>query len=520
MKKPLRVLLGVAVFFAAIAAASVSAGRAVTSRMSEQTARVTKAVPSLSLQETLTQGVFRSTRTLRLRLGCLPTPAPDGKGIQPSAPIELEWRDTIHHGPFPGATAFGVASIDSVLITPRGLVQQLRGVPQLVSAQTLIRFDGSFESEVSVPRVAFQPKPEERIEFSGMKLHATGQFPSSGAGKVSYTGSLGPVAFVANTAESTVSSEYSDVRISGWAELGRDSKSFLVPGAYEASMGDVHMHVAAANTASVSMPALDMRLTGFTSKQESKVDKDLWFVDTHARGKLNFNGFMIDNFAAACALRRLHIPGVEMLSSDWMRNGFSCDAAADPEHMEAAWKDMALKALNLLPYNPELECGPIAMELGGKRAELSYTVAMRDVTQDDIQPAAVPKLLEKLFFRMQAKAHRGLIDALAGVADKSLADSVAAGAGRIPADPAAPGGAPPSVNAFLAHQFIDGFVEEGYVVRDGDYISSSVESAGGELKVNGKPIDLPNLSELAELAAGADDEQAADEQASEERAPE
>ena len=232
---------------------------------------------------------------------------------------------------------------------------------------------------------------------------------------------------------------------------------------------------------------IEMAFTGIKASAEGKIEKELWSMSSRMSSALAVNDFTIDKLEFASAMRRIHVPTYTQLMSSMLAMSFSCDPQLRTDDPAVAMAVLTDPAFALLAHDPEYEVGPIALEFGGKRAELSYSVGKKGITASDKAVPLPMLLMFKSVVRAQAKADLRLIDDLVGVAGKAMAGAI----DQPQAAAAQPG--EPHPMTVLARGMVDEFVKDGYLVREGNAISASFESAAGEFKLNGKPIALDDL---------------------------
>lgn len=129
----------------------------------------------------------------------------------------------------------------------------------------------------------------------------------------------------------------------------------------------------------------------------------------------------------------------------------------------------------LLPYNPEYSIDKLAIDVDGKRGELSYSVGINGATPADAQLPMQALMMTKAQFKGQAKLPAAWVE-------KAVA-RFGNGFQTPQGDPAAQA---EMVNVMLAK-----FSNDGFIVRDGDMISSQISFDKGQLLVNGKPVGRP-----------------------------
>jgi uncharacterized protein YdgA (DUF945 family) len=118
-------------------------------------------------------------------------------------------------------------------------------------------------------------------------------------------------------------------------------------------------------------------------------------------------------------------------------------------------------------YSPEAGLDKMVVEIGGKRAEVSYTVSMAGVTDEDLQGPGTALLMKRGVLKANARLPMKWLELIAETGAES---------GQTP---------PPEMVAGLVEQG----EEKGFVKRDGDDVTAQLEFSEGSLKVNGKPLN-------------------------------
>jgi uncharacterized protein YdgA (DUF945 family) len=482
-KKLVYALVGLGAVTVGVTAGAAISGRAVSAKLSEQSGSLKKLLPGLKLDEKLDSGVFSSTRTLTLRLGCAPLPGQDGS-VGRTPPLEVRWRDRIQHGPGAWSQGMSVAVIDSELILPDAIAAQVKPVlgdkPPL-TLHTRVSMNGSFQSEVSVPGFKLKPRSGEEVQFGGLHGRLTGRMPTS-KGTLTYNWSEAPLAFRLLTADVNMDFDVSALDATGSVEVDPDKPSLFVPFDSVASIDAIKIKTTVSDPSRGAPAAFQVTFDKIKAESSSKLDKELFTTTTRMAGALDVNGIRIDKLEIGSALRRLHAPTYAKLTNELIALGFSCDKKLDDP--SALLDQFAANLFDLLPHDPEYAVGPLALELAGKRLELSYSVGTRGVKAEDKSVPLAALLLQKGVARADAKAHLGLIDEAAKLASKVMAA----------ADPSqAPPPGTPDPMAIVALAMVESFVKEGYLVREGDFVRGSVEAASGAITLNGKPFAMPDL---------------------------
>jgi Bacterial protein of unknown function (DUF945) len=480
---------------AGVAGASAYTGRAVTTRLSQQTAQLDKLLPALHVEEKISRGLFNSTRDVKFQLGCVPVPAADGKSLDKTAPIEVHWRDTIRHVPFFSGQGSGVARIDSELFVAAAGVEQLFGTQTPLTIRTHVDFDSRFDSDAKLAPLKLSPKPGDELEFSGLTLRMKGKLPDA-AGKFSYTGSTEPLRMSAKASDGSFTATVGRMDLTGTMVLDPTASTFVLPYENETRISDMTFQVGAPASDGAAATSFTFAVRAVTGTVESKVANDLWSNSNRVHGRLEMESFVIDKFEMGSALRNVHAPTLSKLMQTWMSRSFSCDQTQLSDNPMAELEALGADAFALLPHSPEYQVGPIAIELGGKRAELSYTVGVHGIAAGSPPPPIMQLLLKHAYARAEAKLHLGLIDQLA-----AWGHTLGATAGAA-AMPSAPQGTP-DANALMARAMIDGFVKQGFLEREGESVRGRIEVDAGTFKLNDRPFQLPDLPGLGAVDMNA-----------------
>ncbi|HEX6245772.1 MAG TPA: DUF945 family protein, partial [Polyangiales bacterium] len=286
--------------------------------------------------------------------------------------------------------------------------------------------------------------------------------------------------------DATMDVDVSAVDATGSVQLDPDKPSLFVPFEGAASIDAIKLKTSVPSPNGGAPVAFEVAFNKVKAEGDSKLDNQLFTTTSRMVGALDVNGVKLDKFELGSALRRLHAPTYAKLVNELLALGFSCEKKQDdPAAMLDAFSG---SMFDLLPHDPEYMVGPLALELSGKRFELSYSVGTRGVTAADKSVPLPALVLQKGVLRAEAKAHLGLIDEAA-----KLASKVMAAAGDPAQAPPTPPAGTPDPMALVAMAMVENFVKEGYLVREGDFVSGTVEAAAGTIKLNGKPFAMPDL---------------------------
>lgn len=480
MSKAVIAIVAVAGLGVGIGGAAAYSGRAVTTRLEEQARSVVKNFPIAKIvREEKTNGLLSSTYDVTMRFGCLPNDPSQAGG--PAEPIELTFHNVIQHAPLPNGK-LGIAAIDSEIRLPekwQKVVKEVIGDKPVFTAHSTVNFQGELESDIAFPGIKASSKK------GGFELKPiVGKVTGKASGKTrSYAMEIPSIDAVANVDQESVTFKISKIRSSG--ELGENPNDlWLTPGKTEGSIDSVVLDGAIPAMDTTPRKPFHVELTAFKFDTKNVLDNGLFSSASDLSFKGKVNDFAIDKIETKGSFKRLHAATYQHLMQELMLGSLTCDPqkrASPLAQIDTLMKD----GLELLKHNPQYGLDKLGVVLDGKDAELSYSVGTEGVSSADMMLGAPIMLMTKGVVHASLKVHTGLIERAVNEAGKLAQDpKIAAQAGNL-----MPGGAAP--NMVMVNAMIDQAASEGFVVRQGDYVSASADFKAGQLTVNGKPFQIP-----------------------------
>jgi len=480
---------------ACVAAASVWSGSAVTGRLARQSQDLHKLFPTIEVvKEERSTGLLSSTYDVTYRLGCLPAGAGGALGVPAGSapvPIEVGFHHDIKHGPVPGGSGLGLATVDSRLVLPpawRARVDKVIGKQELLKVHTAIDLAGNYDSTFQLPELNIEQPGQGKLTVNAIhgSVHGKG---GSGAGMLPFASELPSVTLTAQTLGQNLVFKMTGLKSAG--EISHDPESIYWFGA-----GKTHGSLDAMSLTG-ALPSLDggpprplsAVLTNLTFGSTNTLDKGLWSTTSQLTGKGRINQTSIDKLEMRVSMKRIEAVAYQRLVQTLLGSALSCDPAARASAPDVLLAATSKQAALLLKHDPEHALEQLAVELDGRRLELSYSVGSKGVTDADLATASPAALADKAVVRGAARVHIGLID-----------QAITSVSGALPAsDPAlaAQGGLAGAAGALpsleLVHATIDQFVQMGFLTREADYVSVAVSMVGGQFLINGKPMQLPTF---------------------------
>jgi len=245
------------------------------------------------------------------------------------------------------------------------------------------------------------------------------------------------------------------------------------PGAGELDVVSFEMNATAAPER--GLPPVKMALKQLKASSENTLDKELLSNSTKLSASGVINDVRVDKVELLASVKRLHAPTYQRLIQRFM------DTSAAACNMKQSVSPQVMLAQiqqdfgALLPFNPEYSIDKLAVDIDGKRGELSYSVGINGVTPADAQLPMQALVLTKAQLKGQAKLPLAWVEK--AVARFGNGSQTPQGDSAAQAE---------MVNVMLAK-----FTNDGFIVREGDMISSQVSFDKGQLLVNGKPVSRP-----------------------------
>ena len=486
-------VVGGAGVLAVVAGASMAmaawSGPQVATGLQERAAQWLRRFPNVQMvDQQVTTGLLNSTHEITFQAGCVPQGG-DAAGTASPEPLKLTWRDHIHHGPFPGGRSVGLASIDSELVLPpqaAAQVARLTGGQSLFHVNTLLGFGGGYVSVLSSPAFKFEEADKGRMAWQGLNMVVRGSLKDGLAAGAAYTVEApGLTLDVTQPDGPATSVKVGRFSMQGEVSPAADTSLWMAPGKGQAELASIEVVARKPGPDGALGQPVTVAFDGLRFSGESAIDKGLLSSSSQFSGKGRVNDFTIDKVEMQVALRRLHAATYQQMVARHLDSLLSCDKPVDrTAHQKAEFDDLQKAAAVLFRHDPEYALDKFAVELGGQRAELSYSLGTRGVTEADSTLPMAQLLGTRGYAQAALNVQAGWIEQFA----KQMA------AASVPADRPDAAAARQTAQAqsiAFANAMIDSVVGQGFLLRDGDRIKASAKFEAGELLLNGKPMPLP-----------------------------
>ena len=471
-----------------VGGASLSGGR-IKDQLETAAARLPAELPIVRLvSKSYERGLLSSTQTLTLEFGCpaaasapAATPAPGAAAATPRPPVQLTVRHRIKHGPFPGFRGFGAAVIDSDLVVPeasRRSVAELFGDQAPVSAQTRVAFSGAYDTRVTVPAFSYKMTNGDQIAWQGLQADVSASGWGPGA-KLRYQMVVPGMNLAMKDERATLDMKLSGLKAHG--DMVVSNSLWLAAGHAEGEVETMSLDMKGHGDAAAAIPPMKMSFSALKSTTDTSIDRDLLGMTMRMTGSGSVADAKLERLEMQASMRRLHAPTYAALLKDLMNPAVAC--AGKPADPQALLAQMTKNLAALLPYNPEYTLDTLGFEIDGKRGEMSYAIGVEGVTEADLKQPMQAVLMSKAKASGQARLPVAWIQKLmAGVGGER---------GAMAAQPE-------MMNAMLEQM-----AGQGFIVRDGEFVSSKFALAKGQVSVNGRALGAPPAGVPSEAAASA-----------------
>jgi uncharacterized protein YdgA (DUF945 family) len=491
-----------------VAFASLS-GAKVVGELQSRTAEMLAPFPGVKVvQNSVSKGLFTSVHTVTLDIGCAAEAVTDAAtvdatdaaasavpaSVNPAAteapaarkPVQITWRDTVRHGPLPGGKGVGLATIDTEIVLPpeaAAQVAKLFGDKPFLSVHTALGFGGSYVSDIKSPPFKYAEQGKGDIDWQGLQATVRGSLSGGVAAGGTYTFEAPglSVNFVANDQVA------GNLRIGKMALQGEvlphaDGSLLMAPS--KGTGGITSMQFAFTQRGEAGAKPINMVFENLQFASDAKIDNGLWSGVSKVSGKGRVDDFAIDKVDMQVSLSRIHAATYQTLVGKMMKTSFNCkkpgDEAAEAKEAAALAEDMQKGLNDLLVHNPEYALDRLAVELGGKTAEVSYRFGTKGMTEADAAMPLPALLTTKAYGNASFKVQTGWIEqvvkkavTLKPLPEGASADTMVA------------------TTMGFVNATVDSLVTQGYLAREGDAVTSKAAFDGGMLKVNDKPMNVP-----------------------------
>ena len=376
-------------------------------------------------------------------------------------------RYHIQHGPIPGFAALGLARVDTEIVIPEDIKQELRksiGTDQPLKIVTLLGYFGGGTTSIDSPAFVYKDKKTAtRVDWKGIKglMHFTRHLNSQD-GKVTLSGM--------------------NVKDDKGAEVVLGPMRFD----YDMKRAFKYLFVGKANFTmermAVSMPQqqagpgkMEMRDLVYDVTTTSNGD----YLDTVA--KIGLGSMSVATLKSAAvhydfSLRHIHGPTYAELVEK-LRSVYAATFAGDDKAAQQIVVSFKEYGALLLEHQPEFTIDRVSMSLPEGSAQLSGKVSIPGYAHGDLDSGPMV-LLPKIEVSADVAVDEGLLNRDWG---PSSAPAVA---------PTARTPTPPSRFEAMKAQ-LAALEQQGFVTRNGSRLSSHIEFKHGALTVNGKPMGPP-----------------------------
>jgi len=463
----------VVVLGAAYIGAAAYSGGAVQKEYDTAFDKMGQALPFVKIVDRkFDKGLFSSTASYGVRIGCDPQ---EGGGAVGQS-MTVTFRDTITHGPLPGFAGVGLARIDTQIVLPPEAPAELRKWIESMkpdAIRTTIAFGGASVTRVELPGGEVKDK-EASLHWKPVRFSAS----MNGAHThLDYDVEVPEVAFDITKDGDTGSFKLINLRMQNSSDLA--AGAFLMTGGN--GSGSLDSLRFSADKAGVLVDLHQLKLTS-----TAKTENDLLGTTASLTGALDVKAggkeFKFEKIELQESMKRIHAPTLQkIMLGFWGEVGNICRKTPDElaKSLQGKQAEMLLGMKDLLAHDPEYSIDKIAVTWEGKEGQISYSLASHGITPEDLQQADPTKMLA-LMGKVTTKASAKL--PLAWI-EKIVAE--------------VKGGSPQEARAQI-EGLLAPFVQAGYIVREGDYVSTSSVMERGKITINGKPFDPAALMGLSQ----------------------
>ena len=437
-----------------VLAGAVWSGASAKRQIEAEIPKLEQVLPLKVTQSTYDKGLFSSTHRFSLVPGCGDDKAGHG--------FSLNVRQHIKHGPLPGWTSVGRATVDTELLMPSEAQAFLKDFPEggpLIKGHTLFGLFGSSDTSISTPKLEFQEaKGKGQLSVDELVLRVR----QSAGGKINYE-----MNWPGLTVMSVGGPSGGNVEIEGLTVRGDTRIDDKNPLWFLAGKGEFELKSAEINVQPPSGKLLKMALSKLAGDSTTTFEDGLLNKVSHLKGEGAVNDFQFSKLQFDTSAKRLDAGTYALLLQQATSPQALCGADTDPAALMAKAEATMAAMTSMLVHNPEIAVDNLALEVDGHAGELAYAFGAKGITADE---AKSPELHTVLFNKAYAS---GRFKVPMAWLEKAMVDTAPE---RQAQDRA-------MLEAMVAQA-----VDAGYVKRENNVLSSKFTLEKGELKVNEKPF--------------------------------
>lgn len=444
---------GCAVLAAAIVGGAAFTGHQTKKRLQAEPLAWQTQWPLLKVvNQSYERHLFSATHTVTFQLGCAPTAGGE--------PMLLTLVQRVQHGPLPGFKNVAAAVIESELVwseAPRQPGAE-RTAHSPLTAHTVVGLTGAHHTHFAIPPLQYRGPKGEQIDWQGLQVDLDGR-----GAALHYEVSMPGASLSVRDEKMSVDMKFAGLQAHG--EMSGGGALWLRPGKAEGELASLEL--SAAGPAGASPPPMKLSLSKVKLSGATSLDNGLLSSTSQLTGRGMAGEVKLDNIELQASFKRLHAAGYAQLMQHVMEMSNVCDASQAAVAPQMMLTQMQRDLVGLLPFNPEYSLDKLALEIDGKRGEASYLFGVNGVSEAELKLPLPALLMSKTQLRGQIKLPLSWIEQ--AVAHFGGAGDTAAQAEM--------------VNVMLTQMTTNGFV-----VREGDMLSTQFSMDKGQMLVNGKPI--------------------------------
>lgn len=404
------------------------------------------------------RGLFSANSTMTVRIGC--DPAADGK----KTGVDITVKEAVRHGPLLPGGHFGAALIETTLVIPPDAAKELSelyGNKPPLTIKTLVGFNGSAKTTVDSPSFSHTAKDGTLVIWGGISGESLSHGPGGKAsGKVSM-----PNLQVQNAREQiAINLKGVEFTTEGVRAQGSGLAGMMMQSAHgEGQIALIEF------SGKDKMPPVKFEKVSLTTDQ--KTDEKGLLQSAVKFGGSGTIGQDQVAFELAESVKRLHVSSYLALMMQMYSTDNVCPGpdGAMP-NTEAPLDDPKNKDIiaEILRHDPEYGVDKFSLTLDGKRGEFGIMAGTKGVTAADKEKPLSVVVQERLHVTSFTKLPTGWVQFFV----KKFASSEEEAA---------------STTA-MVNLFLDNWTQQGYIKREGEFVSANFEMKGPTMTLNGKPF--------------------------------
>lgn len=435
---------------------SVWSGSVSQHRLQNEWGHLEKVLPLKISEAAYERGIFSSKYTFKIHAGC----DQDAAVNSPALTV----RQRIQHGPVPGFTSLGRVAIDTEIDTPselRTLLKNGAEASTLIKAHTLLNLLGGGVTQISTAALEFEEQNKKtQLSVKALLL----QIRHAANGQIHYELNWPGMSAVSREEGAAGNMNIDALSVRGETRFDENNPLGFVMDTSSSELKSLmvlgHVH---GNQTKIAF-------SNIKTDSKTSLENGLFNNVSHLDAQASINNTPIPKLRLNTSFKRIHAGTYAQILQTIFHPGMLCGSATGLEASAVQGEAIMAAGAALLTHNPEFSVDALELDMDGLSGKMAYAFGVQGLTAEDLNGSAGPLFGEAVARKAYASGH---IEIPTPWLEKIMVDATPT---RQAQDQA------------MLEAMITQAIDEGYVKREGQMLSSQFKMENGVLKVNDKSM--------------------------------